>query len=115
MAMGTRGSRRQSNFFPKLLESTVTIIPPEEKALPEGEKPKLEASCKPEIEEPITGTIFRDQRTQLGLSQKEAGNIIGKSQKFISLVEHGERRLSPSDQKKWEEAIRKIERTTHDK
>jgi len=115
-AMRTRSSRRPRNFFPELLESTITLTPPDttEKSLPRGEKPELGPVCNPEATEPLTGTIFRDQRIRLGLSQKEAGRIIGKSQGFISLVEKGRRCLSLDDQKKWEEVTRKIEQNTTD-
>jgi len=115
-AMGTRGSKRRSNFFPDLLESTITLTPPDttEKSLPKGEKLELGPVCNPEATEPLTGTIFRDQRIRLGLSQKEAGRIIGKSQGFISLVEKGMRCLSLDDQKKWEEAIRRYAKNTTD-
>jgi len=106
-AIGTRGgSRRPKNFFPDLLESTITLTPPDtkEKALPKGERPQQIAgtSCTP-----VTGAMFREQRRQLGLSQKEAGRKIGKSQGFISLVEKGERCLSPEDREVWEKTIAK--------
>jgi DNA-binding transcriptional regulator YiaG len=55
----------------------------------------------------LTGQQLRDQRTSLGLSQRDLSSLTGISQKMISLLENGERRLSEANRERLLKAFKK--------
>lgn len=55
----------------------------------------------------LTGQQLREQRTSLGLSQRDLSSLTGISQKMISLLENGERRLSETNRERLLKAFKK--------
>lgn len=94
--------KQPKGYFKKLLDAKLTIKPPH--PIPEliasKVKPKvqqLQPKAKDTTPEDIklTGCQVREARIAKGWPQTKLAGFLGVSQKFISLVERGERPLSP--------------------
>ncbi|MBR8840017.1 MAG: helix-turn-helix domain-containing protein [Stigonema ocellatum SAG 48.90 = DSM 106950] len=93
--------KRPKGYFNKLLDAKLTIKPPHpipeliaSKVKPKVQRlqPKTKDTTPEDIK--LTSSQVREARTAKGWSQTKLAGLLGVSQKFISLIEQGERTLS---------------------
>ena len=94
--------RLPRGYWPAFLKATLEIRPPgdipERLAANRGQLPG-QAGAKKAKARPrsMTGEEVRQARTRRGLSQKQLGDILGKSQTWVARVERGTRTPAPED------------------
>ncbi|MEA5551366.1 helix-turn-helix domain-containing protein [Anabaena cylindrica UHCC 0172] len=94
--------KQPKGYFQKLLDAKLTIKPPHpipeliaSKVKPKVERlqPKTKETTPEDIK--LTGSQVREARIAKGWPQTKLASLLNVSQKFISLVERGDRPLSP--------------------
>jgi DNA-binding transcriptional regulator YiaG len=104
-------TRRTRHSFEQLLSGKLWILPPADIAgkldeIDECKKKKRKKDLAKKQSAPsqdysaLTGQQLKDQRISLGLSQRDLSTLTGISQKMISLLENGERRLSETNRER---------------
>jgi len=104
-------TRRTRRSFEQLLSGKLWILPPADIAgkldeIDECKKKKRKKDLAKKQSAPsqdysaLTGQQLKDQRISLGLSQRDLSTLTGISQKMISLLENGERRLSETNRER---------------
>ena len=97
---------RKEKIIDRLWKAKITIMPPDPipyLLLPKAEIPKLK-SAKRTKSAPLTATEVRTAREVKGWNQRELATLLGVSQKLVSMIERGERTITP----KLETKLRKV-------
>jgi DNA-binding XRE family transcriptional regulator len=88
---------RKEKIIDRLWKAKITIMPPDpipHLLLPKAELPKLK-SAKRTKSTPLTATQVRTAREVKGWNQRELATLLGVSQKLVSMIERGERTITP--------------------
>jgi DNA-binding XRE family transcriptional regulator len=88
---------RKEKIIDRLWKAKITIMPPDpipHLLLRKAELPKLK-SAKRTKSTPLTATQVRTAREVKGWNQRELATLLGVSQKLVSMIERGERTITP--------------------
>jgi DNA-binding XRE family transcriptional regulator len=88
---------RKEKIIDRLWKAKITIMPPDpipHLLLRKAELPKLK-SAKRTKSTPLTATEVRTAREVKGWNQRELATLLGVSQKLVSMIERGERTITP--------------------
>lgn len=99
---GRDDMQRPRGFFDKLLAAHLWITPSEDWITPQPDAPStpeiVQTSPLSENDDLLTGTQLKELRQTKGWSQRKLAKLSGLSQGLISLIENGERSISPENE-----------------
>ena len=103
LGFGRTNNSRPRKFFEQLLSASIWISPPDSwnhvtDSLRNNESNEHQAVMRSELIGTLSGVELKTLRTTKGLSQRKLAALSGISQGLISLIENGERTLTPENQ-----------------
>ncbi|NJO62466.1 MAG: helix-turn-helix transcriptional regulator, partial [Richelia sp. RM2_1_2] len=98
---------RKEKIIDRLWKAKITIMPPDPipTLLTRKAEPSKLKSAKCTKSTPLTATQVRTAREVKGWNQRELANLLGVSQKLVSMIERGERTITPKLETKLRKAL----------